>query len=105
MRSMIRSQARVLIAELVLGMFLTAGPSALLGQQSDARAQAGTAKKTRVVGVVKALNGNTVTLTTDNGTEIGVAIQPTTRLMKMAPGQTDLKAATPIQLSDVQVGD
>jgi hypothetical protein len=105
MRSMIRSQARVLIVGLVLGMFLTAGPSALLGQQIDAGAQAGTAKKTRVVGVVKAVNGNTVTLTTDTGTEIGIAIQPTTRLMKMAPGQTDLKAATPIQLSDVQVGD
>jgi hypothetical protein len=51
------------------------------------------------------VNGNTVTLTTDAGPEIDVVVQPATRLLRMAPGQTDLKTATAIQLSDVQVGD
>jgi len=88
---------------LVFSVLLIAAPRVSLGQQSDA--QAGAAKKTRVIGVVKSVNGNTVTLTTDAGTEINVAIQPATRLMRMAPGQTDLKTATAIQLSDVQVGD
>jgi len=34
-----------------------------------------------------------------------ILIQPSTRLLRMAPGQTDLKQATPIQLLDLQVGD
>jgi hypothetical protein len=32
-------------------------------------------------------------------------VQDSTRLVRIAPGQKDLKDATPIQLSDVQVGD
>jgi hypothetical protein len=54
---------------------------------------------------VKSVNGSAVTLTTDSGSEINVILQATTRLARMAPGQTDLKSATAIQLSDVQVGD
>ena len=62
-------------------------------------------RRTRVVGVIKSISGNTITLTTDAGADVSVTIQPTTRLMRLAPGQTDLKTATAIQLSDVQVGD
>ncbi len=67
--------------------------------------QPGAAKKARVVGVVKAITGNTITLQTDTGSEVAVALQPSTRLLRMEPGQTDLKTAPTIQLSDVQVGD
>ncbi len=51
------------------------------------------------------MNGNTITLATDAGPEISLILQPATRLMRLEPGQTDLKSATAIQLSDVQVGD
>ncbi len=106
MRSLVRSKVLGAIAPtLVAAVLLIAGSHVLLGQQADGAQQAGAAKKARVVGVVKSVSGNTVTLTTDAGTEINLAIQPTTRLMRMAPGQTDLKTATAIQLSDVQVGD
>jgi hypothetical protein len=55
--------------------------------------------------MVKSVNGDTVTLTTDSGSEVSVVIQPSTRLVRTLPGQTDLKSASPVQLSDVQVGD
>ncbi|HKD85265.1 MAG TPA: hypothetical protein VKB58_10995 [Terriglobales bacterium] len=74
-----------------------------LAQPSDASQSA--PKKSRVVGVIKSINGSTVTLTTDSGSDINVTLQPATRLLRMAPGQTDLKSATPIQLTDIQVGD
>ena len=61
--------------------------------------------KVRAVGTIKSISANTVTLTTDSGAEITVVIQPSTRLLRMAPGQTDLKQATPIRLQDLQVGD
>jgi hypothetical protein len=63
------------------------------------------AKRTRVVGVIKSVNGNTFVMTTDAGAEVNLAIQPSTKLLRLEPGQTDLKSATPIQLGDVQVGD
>ena len=59
----------------------------------------------RPVGTVKLVTGNTITLTTDSGTEVNVLVQDSTRLIKTAPGQKNLKGATPIQLQDVQVGD
>ncbi len=61
--------------------------------------------KARAVGTIKSISANTITLTTDAGSEVTVVIQPSTRLLHMAPGQTDLKQATPIQLQDLQVGD
>jgi hypothetical protein len=44
-------------------------------------------------------------LTTDAGTEVTVLLQDATKLVRIAPGQKDLKDAAPIQLQDVQVGD
>ena len=62
-------------------------------------------KKARAVGAVTAMSGSSITLKTDAGPEVTVNVQPTTKLVRMEPGQTDLKAAPAIQLSDVQVGD
>lgn len=89
---------------LIAGTLLFASRS-FAAQQSDTSTQPNAPKKTRAVGTIKSVNGNTITLTTDAGSEINVVIGPTTRLVRMAPGQTDLKSAPAIQLSDVQVGD
>src|ERR1017187_6912159 len=66
-----------------------------------------TAPKSRVraVGTVMSIAGNTITVTTDTGAEVSVIIQPSTRLVRSVPGQTDLKSASPIQVQDLQVGD
>jgi hypothetical protein len=60
---------------------------------------------TKPFGTVKLVNGNTITLTTNSGSEVDVLVGDSTRLVKTAPGQKDLKGATPIQLKDVQAGD
>jgi hypothetical protein len=57
------------------------------------------------VGTIKSISGNTITLTTDAGTDVTVQVQDATKFVRIAPGQTDLKSATPIQFQDVQVGD
>jgi len=59
----------------------------------------------KAVGTVKAISGNAVTLTTDAGAAANIQIQDSTRLVRTAPGQKDLKGATTIQLLDLQVGD
>jgi hypothetical protein len=59
----------------------------------------------RPVGTVKSISGNTITLTTDAGSDVTVQVQDATKLVRIAPGQKDLKDAAPIQLIDVQPGD
>ena len=76
--------------------------SAVALEIQQAPAQAPVAKQ---VGVVKSLNGNALTLTTDPGTDVAVQIVSNAKMVRVAPGQTDLKSATPIQLADLHVGD
>ena len=57
------------------------------------------------VGTVKAVAGDAITLTTDAGATVNVVVGESTRLLRTAPGQKDLKGAVPAQLQDVQVGD
>lgn len=57
------------------------------------------------VGTVKAISGNMITLTTDAGSSVNILVQDSARLLRISPGQKDLKDATPIQLQEVQVGD
>jgi hypothetical protein len=72
-------------------------------QASQQPASAGPA--TKPVGTVKALSGKVITLTTDAGSTINILIQDSTRLVRIAPGQKDLKDATPIEMQEVQIGD
>jgi len=59
----------------------------------------------KAVGTVKSVTGNAVVITSDSGTDTTVTFADSARIVRAAPGQTDLKSATAIQLSDIQVGD
>ncbi len=63
------------------------------------------APSARHIGAIKAISGASITLTPDSGPEVTVTVQPTTRLLRIAPGEKNLKNATPLQLQDLQVGD
>ena len=78
----------------------TAPMPAQAAQQTSAQSAAA-----RPVGTIKSISGNTITLTTDVGTEVGILVQDGTRLVRVAPGQKDLKDAAPIHVQDLQVGD
>ncbi|HEX5245152.1 MAG TPA: hypothetical protein VFW23_17970 [Tepidisphaeraceae bacterium] len=64
----------------------------------------GQAALAKAVGTVKSIAANSVVLTTDSG-EVTVTLTDSTRILRASPGQTDLKSATPIQASDIHVGD
>jgi hypothetical protein len=94
---------RATAALFCLALGLVCGPNAWAkGQASQAVAPSAA---TRPVGTVKAITGKTITLTTDAGTEVSVQVQDDARLVRVAPGQKDLKDAAPIQLQDLQPGD
>ena len=59
----------------------------------------------RAVGTVRSISGNSIVLTTDSGAETTVTFADSARIVRATPGQTDLKTAPPIQVSDIEVGD
>ena len=59
----------------------------------------------RNVGTVKSISGKTLVLKADAGPEVTITLLDGTRIMRLAPGQTDLKSATPMTLQEIQVGD
>ena len=67
------------------------------------QAPAQTAKQ--VLGAIQAIQGSTITLKPDTGPAVNVVVQGSVRILRVAPGQTDLKNAAAIQFADLQVGD
>ena len=60
--------------------------------------QQASANAVKPVGTIKAISGNTITLAPDAGAEVAVHVDPTARIVRVEPGQKDLKNATPMQL-------
>lgn len=56
-------------------------------------------------GTVKAVSGNSLTVTTDAGPTTTITVGEGARIVQVAPGSTDLKAAATITLSDIVAGD
>jgi|HubBroStandDraft_1064217.scaffolds.fasta_scaffold03061_4 hypothetical protein len=81
---------------------ITASQSHAAGQAQGASAQAASAKQ---LGTIKAISGSVITLVTDAGASITVQVDDGTRMVRTAPGQTDLKGATVIHIQDLQAGD
>lgn len=59
----------------------------------------------KAVGVVETINGEKFTLAADDGTKVSVTVPDSARLLRVAPGQKDLKDAVTIHLQDLQDGD
>jgi hypothetical protein len=66
---------------------------------------AGGAAALKQVGAIKSIAGTVIVLTPDGGSELSVLVQDSTRFVRIAPGEKDLKNAVPIGLRDLQAGD
>jgi hypothetical protein len=62
-------------------------------------------KSPPTVGSIKAISADSLTLSTDSGTEVKIQLTPDVKVVRVPPGSKDLKEAVPIQLSDLQPGD
>jgi hypothetical protein len=65
----------------------------------------GSPASARIVGTITAINGDTLTVKTDAGQTVQVAVPAAAALKRIAPGQKDLSTAATIQFSDLAVGD
>ena len=73
--------------------------------QSSNPQQAPAQSAKQVLGAIQAIQGSTITLKPDTGPAVSVSVQGSVRILRVAPGETDLKNAAAIQLADLQVGD
>jgi hypothetical protein len=86
----------------VTGTSGVAVPGIFTSQEASATQDAAAA---RAVGTVKSVSGNSIVLALDAGGETTVLVQDATKIVRVAPGQKDLKQATPIAAGDLQAGD
>ncbi len=89
----------------VLGLLCGGFGHARLIPQQESQPAAASSAPNKAVGKVKAVAGNVITLTTDAGTDMSVQAGEATRLLRVEPGQKDLKTAAPVQLQEIRPGD
>lgn len=99
---------------LALGLYITAGFASLsfvtlcranAGPDQGTQQPASQVSVARYVGTIKDIAREAITVTSDAGTDVNVRVQDSTRIVRIAPEQKDLKDATLIYLRDLQIGD
>ncbi len=83
----------------VCGLCFVAGASPALGASPQS------ATTSKAVGTIKSISGNSIVLAVEGGADTNVVVQDGARLLQIEPGETDLKKAQPLQLTDLQTGD
>jgi len=92
-------------AVLGVGLIVSIGASSGGDHFAFAQTPAASPAAARQIGTVKAMTGNSLTLTTDAGQEVAVSVADGARILQLAPGSTDLKTAQTITLADIAAGD
>ncbi len=90
----------------VVSVCMLFGAASAMGAEPRQQApQAAPNPATRPVGTIKSIAGKTIVLTTDAKSEVTVQVQDDAKLVRVEPGEKDLKNAVPLQLQDLQAGD
>lgn len=101
---MVICELRVIKEFLPLTLLAVAGATVTTALPArPARAQASNAA--RPVGTIKSVSGNNIVLATDAAGDVAVKVQEGARLVRVEPGQKDLKEAVPISLQELLPGD
>ena len=98
------SALRSLLTALLAALFaLTqALPTARAQSTSGASSDAAIVK---AVGAIKSVQADSITLAAESGGEITAKLAATTKILRVPPGEKDLKNATALQPQDLQPGD
>jgi len=103
MQTMLKQSVNFRVSTLAIA--LTAMALTTSNVVAIAQAAAAPAAATSQRGTVKAIEGNTLTLTTAAGATVAVRVSDTSRVLQVAPGSKDLTSAQTIALKDIAVGD
>lgn len=59
----------------------------------------------QAVGTIKSVQADSITIAAESGTDVTAKLAPSTRILRVPPGEKDLKNATAVQAQDLQSGD
>ena len=92
---------------IVLGMAVWVGVALAQGPQTapSSPPQASSAQPVRPIGVVTEIKTGSLTLQTDAGPVLQVPLPEGISVVRVPPGAKDLKAATPITVGEISLGD
>jgi Domain of unknown function (DUF5666) len=72
---------------------------------APAQEQAASAQVAKAVGTIKSIKADSITVAVESGGEVTADLTPTTKILRVPPGEKDLKNATAVQAQDLQPGD
>ncbi len=78
---------------------------ALVTPRAAAQARSGSDAVSKAVGTIKTVQSGSITVAAESGGDVTATLAPTTRILRVPPGEKDLKNATALQASDLQPGD
>jgi hypothetical protein len=79
-------------------------PGYAFGQEKPAPSSGG-AQVLKTVGTIKTIDGDTITVAAESGGEVTAKLTGSTKILRVPPGEKDLKNATALQAQDLQPGD
>lgn len=93
-------------AVIVLAMFalVLASTVRMIAQNQPASASSA-AQVSKAVGTIKSIQADSITLASESGGDITAQLTAATKILRVPPGEKDLKNATPLQSKDLQPGD
>jgi len=94
----------VMVLSSVTGLGVGGFPRQLWAAQAQAQSASGQAAVAKRIGTIKSASGNSITLA-DAAGEIVVVVQSDARILRLEPGEKDLKSATPVALQELKTGD
>ena len=78
-----------------------------LGSPAQAQQVPATASPevSRIIGTIKSVQPDVITVSADSGDQVSAKLSSSTRVLRIPPGDKDLKNAVPLQVQDLQPGD
>jgi hypothetical protein len=97
---------RLFVACTALAMLalILAGPNLAMAQDKPSSAS-GNAQVTKAAGTIKSVQPDSITVAGESGGEVTAKLASSTKILRVPPGEKDLKNATALQPHDLQPGD
>jgi hypothetical protein len=73
--------------------------------QDKPAAVSGGAQVAKAIGTIKAIQADSITVAAESGGDVTARLSSTTKILRVPPGEKDLKNATALQSQDLQPGD
>jgi hypothetical protein len=83
---------------------ILAGPGYVCAQDKPASSSGG-APVAKAVGTIKSIQADSITVAAESGGEVTAKLMGSTKILRVPPGEKDLKNATALQAQDLQPGD